>query len=241
MLKATHKNWADYIFLRYLKHLFKRHFATFNLIGNVPDIPKEYPLIILPNHNTWWDGFFIYDLNKRFFQRHLYMMMLEDQLRKYPFFRYLGAYGIIPDNPDDVRKSIAYTVKLIESHSSADVMVCIFPQGELVSWYQKPLHYQRGVELIVQRLKIPVIMLPLMIRVEHIKEQYPHVFFKIGKPQLVEKDQKINIQEITQASEKLKDELKRELVNHHYGKVLFTGRRSEHSDYEQAGTGLGQL
>ena len=78
------------------------------------------------------------------------MMMLEEQLRRYPFFRQLGAYGILPDNSDDVRKSISYTVNIIEKPEAKGVAVCIFPQGELVSWYQDPLNYQRGLEIIVR-------------------------------------------------------------------------------------------
>lgn len=231
MLEASHKNWADFIFKRYLKHILKRHFATLNLIGDVPHIPKDIPVLILPNHNTWWDGFFIYELNKRCFNRHLYMMMLEEQLRKYSFFRNLGAYGIIPNDPDDIRKSIAYTTKLLDTRSSDGVMVCIFPQGELVSWYRQSLDYQRGIEVIVRRLKSSVILLPLIIRIEYIKEQYPHVFFKFGLPKIVKSNQKITIKEFAGESEKLKDELKRELMNNQYGKVLFVGRRSEHTDY----------
>ena len=235
MLEASHKIWAAFLFERYLKHLFKRHFTTLNLLGSVPQIQKDKPILILPNHNTWWDGFFVYDLNKRFFQRQFYVMMLEEQLRKYTFFRHLGAYGILPDNPDEVRKSINYTVNIIEKPPAEGVAVCMFPQGELVSWYQDPLDYQRGIEVLVRRTKQPLILLPLISRIEYIQEQYPHAFLLFGRPVEIFPGQEFRIQKLVIAAEKLRNELKGELIKNNYGQILLRGRRSKHTDYNRVG------
>jgi 1-acyl-sn-glycerol-3-phosphate acyltransferase len=231
MLEASHKTWAAILFERYLKYIFKRHFASFNLLGSVPKMPKDIPVLILPNHNSWWDGFFVYELNKRFFQRRPYAMMLEEQLRKYPFFRFTGAYGISPNDPDEVRKSIRYTVNILEKPTPEGVAVCIFPQGELVSWYQDPLTYQRGIEVIVQRTKKPLILLPLMSRIEYIKERYPHAFLLFGSALKILPGEGCRIQQLARAAETLRDDLKGELIKKNYGQVLFHGRRSEHTDY----------
>jgi 1-acyl-sn-glycerol-3-phosphate acyltransferase len=238
VLEASHKIWAEFLFERYLKHLFNRHFTTFNLFGIVPQVPKDVPILILPNHNSWWDGFFVHNLNKRFFQRRLYVMMLEEQLRKYPFFRYVGAYGIIPDNPHDIRKSINYTVNIIEKPPPEGAALCMFPQGELVSWYQNPLNYQRGIEVIIRRTKQPLILLPLMSRIEYLNEQYPHVFFLFGTPIEILPGQEFRIQQLANVTDRLRNDLKGELIKNNYGHVFFSGRRSEHTESKMTGSDI---
>ena len=39
-------------------------FMKFRCWGELPEIPDHLPLLLLPNHSTWWDGFFVYLLNK---------------------------------------------------------------------------------------------------------------------------------------------------------------------------------
>jgi 1-acyl-sn-glycerol-3-phosphate acyltransferase len=231
LIKAEHKQWADTIFKNYVKHLFKKQFATLNLIGDIPHIQRDVPTIILPNHNTWWDGFFVYFLNSHFFQRRLYMMMLEEQLHKYPFFRRLGAYGIIPDKPEDVRKTLSYTLKIISETHEEGVAVCIFPQGELVSWYQQPLNFQRGLEVIARRSVKQITYLPLMIRIEYIEEQYPKVFFMFGSPKVIEPTKGLQIEQFARSSEALRNLMKTELIKKNHGTILFTGHRSVHKKF----------
>ena len=76
MIKANPTRWAKFIFHIYVMRLLKRSFHSFNLIGNIPKSDPELPLLLIPNHSTWWDGFFVYLLNDQFLKRELYMMML---------------------------------------------------------------------------------------------------------------------------------------------------------------------
>jgi 1-acyl-sn-glycerol-3-phosphate acyltransferase len=229
MIEATHNRLADVVFKRYLNHLFRRHFASLNLIGDAPHIPENLPVLILPNHNTWWDGFFVYHLNRIFFQRRLYMMMLEEQLSRYPFFRRIGAYGIIPNKVEDVRKSISYTAKLLEGTDPEGVALCVFPQGELVSWYQQPITYQRGIEVIIRRTKRPVSILPLLMRIEYIEMQYPQVFFMFGEPEIMDPTMEIKIEHYARKAKDLRDKLRRELIKKNYGNTILSGRPSAHN------------
>ncbi len=177
MIQAQHHLWADFIFQPYLKRLFKRHFHTIQLLGALPEIPSHLPLLLLPNHSTWWDGFFVYLLNKRVFQRTAYLMMLEAQLSKYRFFAKIGAYSIEPKHRQGIVESLEYTVELLNQGTP---LVSVFPQGELLPWHTRPLGYKRGVEWILREYRKPVTVLPLAIRTEFLGEKRPSVFLLFG-------------------------------------------------------------
>jgi 1-acyl-sn-glycerol-3-phosphate acyltransferase len=177
MIRTQHCRSADIIFQPYLTWLFKRNFHEIRLLGTVPEIPDALPLLLVPNHSTWWDGFFVYLLNKRVFRRTAHLMMLETQLTKYKFFRKIGAYSIEPKHRRGVIESLEYTLELLEREMS---LVTIFPQGELLPWHTRPLGYKRGVEWIVRKHGKPVTVLPLAIRTEFLGEKRPSVFFLFG-------------------------------------------------------------
>ena len=177
MIRAQHRLWADFIFQPYLTRLFKRNFHTIQVLGALPEIPPHLPLLLLPNHSTWWDGFFVYLLNKRIFRRTAYLMMLEEQLSRYRFFAKIGAYSIEPKYRQGIVESLGYTVELLNQRTS---LVSVFPQGELLPWQTRPLGYKRGVEWILRKYGKSVAVLPLAIRTEFLGEKRPSAFFLFG-------------------------------------------------------------
>ena len=174
MIRAQHRLWADIIFQPYLTWSFKRNFHEIQVLGTLPEIPDDLPMLLLPNHSTWWDGFFVYLLNKRIFRRTAYLMMLESQLSKYKFFRKVGAYSIEPENRRNVIESLEYTVELLTQEIP---LVTVFPQGQLLPWQTRPLGYKRGVEWILRKYRKSIAVLPLAIRTEFLGEKRPSVFF----------------------------------------------------------------
>lgn len=185
MIQAQHRFWADFIFQPYLTRLFKRHFHTIQLLGDLPEVPNHLPLLLLPNHSTWWDGFFIYLLNKRIFRRTAYLMMLEAQLSKYKFFAKIGAYSIEPKHRQGIVESLEYTVELLRRGTP---LISIFPQGELLPWHTRPLNYKRGVEWVLREYGKPVAILPVAIRTEFLGEKRPEVFFFFGDIKVCDSD-----------------------------------------------------
>ena len=116
------------------------------------------------------------------FRRTAYLMMLERQLSKYKFFTKIGAYSIEPESRGSVIESLEYTVALLNQEMS---LVSVFPQGQLLPWYTRPLGYKRGVEWILRKYGNPVTVLPLAIRAEFLGEQRPSVFFLFGEVQFI--------------------------------------------------------
>jgi len=178
MITAKHQKWAEIIFRLYIFRLLRKNFAAIHLLGEKPDISPEKPLLILPNHSTWWDGFFIYLLNKKIFQQELYLMMLEEQLRKYPFFSRVGAYSIQQGKPKKVIESLQYTLELFQKKSQLAPVICIFPQGALKPWGERPLGFESGLNWLLNHASSEIQVLPLAIRVELLEKQKPEVFFK---------------------------------------------------------------
>ena len=217
MIRAQHRFWADFIFQPYLTRLFKRHFRKIQILGTVPEVPGHLPLLLLPNHSTWWDGFFVYLLNKRIFRRTAYLMMLEAQLTKYKFFRKIGAYSIEPKHRQGIFESLAYTVELLNQSNS---LVSIFPQGELLPWHTRPLGYKRGVEWILREYGKPVAILPLAIRAEFRGEKCPEVFFLFGDVKVFDSDTFHGMDRLEEAERALLDDLALRILRQEEGQNL---------------------
>jgi len=65
----------------------------------LPDHPPGRPLVVLANHPGWWDAIQFMLLLRRFFiERPAFMPMDAAALRKYPFMRKLGVFGIEQDS-----------------------------------------------------------------------------------------------------------------------------------------------
>ena len=226
MIKAKHSVWFDILFNFYLKRIFRKHFNQISILGNIPEPDPSLPLIILPNHSTWWDGFLIYLLNKKIFNRLGYLMMLESQLSKYQMFSGIGAYSINQNKSKDILASLSYTVSLLNQSTTPPPLICIFPQGELLPWEIRPLGYQRGLEWISCRYGDMVNLLPLAIRLEFKDEQRPEVFLKFCENYQFTDTTFPGIEWLEKIQIDLLDKLSHSIVNQEKGKILLQGSRS---------------
>lgn len=226
MIQAQHTGWAHTVFYPYLRWLLGKHFCSLEILGKLPPIRPEHPLLVLPNHSTWWDGFFVYLLNRVLLQRSLYLMMLEEQLARHPFFRRVGAYSIQPGNPKSVLASLTYTCDLLKLQGDPRPAVCFFPQGELLPWGVHPLEYQRGLEWLLRQQDEPVQILLLAMRAEFLGEQRPSAFFLFGQPQIVDATSFPETVELQKQGESLLRDLAERLNQGEPGRPLLHGRRS---------------
>lgn len=224
MIQARPARWAKRLFDPYLNRLLKRHFHGIHLYGDLPEPHPALPLLLIPNHSTWWDGFLAYFLNLRRFGRPFYLMMLESELSKYRFFSRLGAYSIDPGQPKSVVASLQYTAKLLER--SPAPLVSIFPQGELLPWGKRPLNFKRGIARVGEYYPGKMNLLSLAIRCEHLGEQRPEAFFLFGENRLCDAANFPGIEELEKNEERLLEELSRRIANREKGEPLLRGRLS---------------
>jgi 1-acyl-sn-glycerol-3-phosphate acyltransferase len=172
MIPAQHRKWADMIFRPYIFHLLRKSFHHFWLINQSPELAAQRSLLLLPNHFTWWDGFFLYYLNQKLWHKRLHIMMLQEQLERFWFFRYLGAFSIKLGNREEARRSLDYAARLL--HSPAN-MVIIYPQGVLEPYDQRPLSFHTAGISQILRQSSPQI-LPVGMRIQHGEHKNPDVF-----------------------------------------------------------------
>jgi hypothetical protein len=222
MIQAQHAAWADRIFHPYVSWLFKRHFHAIHLLGPAPETNPDLPLLLLPNHSTWWDGFFVYLLNKKLFRRKIYLMMLEEQLSRYWFFARLGAYSIEPQSSGSIKASIKYSIEILKQKIMPKPLLCIFPQGELLPWETRPLGYKSGVETIMSGYGGEANLLPLAIKAEFLHEQLPEAFFYFGENVIANSNTFAGMQRLQEIEERLLDELSRRIAKGEKGTILMS-------------------
>lgn len=234
MIRATHRAWTEWIFDPYLRGLLRKHFYAIHLFGPPPAIEPDTPLLILPNHSSWWDGFLIYLLNKKRLHRKIYLMMLKRQLKQNRFFRLLGAYSIAPDRIRGVRRSLLYTLDLLNrgDHSS---LVCFFPQGELLPWRSRPIHFGKGLEFILKRITRDIQTCFLGIRIEFLQEQRPEVFMELSPVKIVHPQSDFSLSQFESESTTFLDRLEQKLVQGERGELLFQGKKSVNERFRALG------
>jgi len=211
------------IYFHFLQIKGIANFHAFHLFDDLPQPDPDFPLLLIPNHSTWWDGFFIYLLNEEILKRETYLMMLDRQLAKYKFFSRIGAFGITPGDRKNVIESLNYTVELLQK---SNIMITIFPQGILLPWDKRPLNFKKGIESIIKRYGKPVNIMPLAIRAEYGGEQRAEVFFQFGENFIVDARTFQGIKWLEQVELNLLDDMAERIQRGKKGRKLLMGRGS---------------
>lgn len=224
MLEANHKIWAETVFKPYIFRLLKKSFSNIYIFGDIPEISQDMPIILAPNHSTWWDGFFVYLINKLIYKRKFYIMILEEQLSQYKFFTKLGGYSINQNSPKSIIESINYTTQIIDIEKNP--LITIFPQGVLEPQFKRPFKFGRGIDKIIEKSNSKIAVLPLYIKTEFYKEQYPDLYFKFGDLRIVDKNSAFAINSLESELETLSNEIDNFIINNDDRTLLFEGKSS---------------
>lgn len=174
MIKAKHHMVIYPLFKWLTMFLIRRHFHNIVLKGEYT--VKEKPLIIIANHVSWWDGFWIMYLNLKLLHKRFHFMMLEVQLRKHWYFQYSGAYSV-QRRSRSIIESLDYTVELLKDSKN---MVFVFPQGMISSMYNDHIKFERGVERIIKQAPDNLDVLFVANFVDFFSEPKPSLFMYIS-------------------------------------------------------------
>lgn len=170
MIKAERKKWAFFVFDIYLERLLKKYFHDFILINSFPKISVEKSLVVAPNHFSWWDGFFIYFLLKKKTNKKVFIMMLENQLRRYWFFQKVGCFSTNPENKQSSIATLRYTLDLLSDPESC---VVIFPQGEIEPFEKSSYNFNKGIEFLSMHSQNEFDVLPIANKIFYTNEKLP--------------------------------------------------------------------
>lgn len=218
MLQADKSAAFQRLFDGYNRHyLLKKHFRSIALSGQLDyaasDLELERPVLYIMNHSSWWDGLLVYHAIRRQSAGNHYMMMEEEQLQKYRFFRKLGAFSINKLNPGSLKSTLRYTEQLLHSGGR----VWMFPQGELLPLEQRPVEFRRGVGYLLQRCPDTVVI-PVTLYHGLFLGTKPDAFMKVGIPVT----EPWHSMESSAAAELLRSSLETQL-NQHKAEILEAG------------------
>ncbi|MFM6953389.1 MAG: 1-acyl-sn-glycerol-3-phosphate acyltransferase [Sphingobacteriaceae bacterium] len=138
------KNRLIYAFFSwYINRIINRDFNSFTVDKVAVD--PDRALLVLANHFSWWDGFFLFQLNRLFLHKKFHILVSEENYRAHGFLKYLGAFSVKKQSRSMI-ETLEYAGKLLNDPAS---MVVIFPQGKLFSSHTDEVIFEKGLMNII--------------------------------------------------------------------------------------------
>lgn len=175
MLEASHNIFLYHFFILYSRLRMKVSFREVVIDGELTD--RGLPVLVVANHFSWWDGFWVMHMNMKMFGRKFWFMMLEEQLMKYRFFNKTGGYSV-KKGSRSVIKTVSYTIKLLGDRNN---MVLVFPQGKLESNYIHDFKFEKGIERIVNAVSGKIQVVFMLNLVEYYSGPRPSLYMYLGE------------------------------------------------------------
>ena len=170
IIRAQHHPVIYPFFKFYTKWKIVRNFESVNFSGDYSE--KGLPLLFIANHVSWWDGFWVHYLNLKLFKRKFYFMMLEEQLKKYPFFIKSGGYSVRKGNRS-ILESIQYTSEILKESGNA---VLLFPQGKIQSVYGSSFEFEKGIEKVLEAVENPIQIIFIVNMIDYFSYPKPGLY-----------------------------------------------------------------
>lgn len=160
---------------------WRRRRLAATLIAGLPrDLPPDVPLILASTHVSWWDAFVLRDVHRALRPAApIYTAMTERELRRFPYFRLIGVFGMDPDSPASVRGALRFLEE--RTTERRDSVLTYFPQGRIWPSHRRPLGFRRGIELFARRIA-PAVVLPVAMHHEPLSASSPTVLVNAGEP-----------------------------------------------------------
>ncbi len=174
IIKAQHHPVIYPFFKFYTRWKISRNFQSVHFSGDYAE--KGLPLLLIANHVSWWDGFWVLYLNLKLFKKKFHFMMLEEQLKKYSFFIKTGGYSVRKGSRSIV-ESIQYTADILKDPNNA---VLMFPQGKIQSLHESSFKFEKGIERILKAVGNPIQIIFIVNLTDYFSNQKPglYIYFK---------------------------------------------------------------
>lgn len=131
----------------YINYILKKDFSAFNY--NQLTIKEDEAVLLLANRFSWWDGFMLFQLNKKVFKKQFHALVTTDDYEKLNYLKYFG--GFAPQKKGkDVLETLMYAGSLLNDPRN---LVLIFPQGKIKSAHVNSIAFEKGVMQIVNASK----------------------------------------------------------------------------------------
>jgi 1-acyl-sn-glycerol-3-phosphate acyltransferase len=187
LLTAKRNVVAMWFWQRYFVRLVQRWFCEVRFYG-IQEIRTSYaqgaptvPWIFYCTHTSWWDAALVIVISLSVLRVPSYGMMDDKQLKKYRFFRWIGMFGVKPDNPRYVLQSFRYITSRIRGTKQA---LWMFPQGALVH-QNMPIVCKDGLTVLTGMLG-SVMAVPVALRYDIVHSQGIVGTVVFGAPELLD-------------------------------------------------------
>jgi len=160
------------LFVPYLTYRLNKAFKMIQ--HDEVELLPGHSILLLPNHFSWWDGFFAGQLNHTYLKHDFFIMMQEDHLQKRMLFNLLGGFSI-KRNSREMVESLQYAAKLLDNPNN---LVTIFPQGALQSNHIDEITVERGIDYIVKKIKGNCQIIYYSAFIEYFESLRPSVYIR---------------------------------------------------------------
>lgn len=168
MIKPTRYLLTDWFWQKYFSYIIRSDFNAFQFNTDI-DINPDRAVLILGNHFSWWDGFFLSHLNYLFFHKKFHVMMLEEQLREHTYLRLAGAFSMNKKGKKLI-ECLNYTSQLLENPEN---IVVIFPQGKIESMHITHVRFEKGIKRIIDNCRKEIQVIFSVALIDYTSQRKP--------------------------------------------------------------------
>ena len=179
MISAAKSRWFNAWFARHARARIRSTFGRVEIAGleAARAAVSGAPLLLVANHSTWWDALVALYVSELLLRCDGYAMMDATNLRRVPFFRRVGAFGVDLDDPADGARAIRHAARLLDTPGRA---LWIFPEGRERSPFA-PLELRPGAAQIARVAKRALVV-PVGLRYVFGGSEHPELWISLGRP-----------------------------------------------------------
>jgi chlorobactene lauroyltransferase len=186
MITARKSALTEAFWYRYFRRKVRKRFRALRVKGaaTVPcwhgstaTLKETLPIVFIGNHSSWWDAVIPLILSYGHFRHDAYAMMEEKQLARYRFFRGVGCFSVVREDPRSALRSLDYAAELLRGRAR---VLWMYPQGSIVSVEQRPLGFFNGVSRLLYALQDAYVV-PVAFRYEFLGEEAPEILVSFGE------------------------------------------------------------
>jgi len=165
------------LFFRFIsKWLFKYRFCAAWLKQDYHPSGTDRTVYYL-NHHSWWDGLIPLLLNEYLFHQQARALMEDKQIRKYRFFRKIGAFSIDREHSRQTISSLRYAVQSMDRPRAS---LFIYPEGKLTP-PGTPMEFEGGLSWLYDHLP-GVDFVPVALFLHCMHTNKPELLIHVGSP-----------------------------------------------------------
>ncbi len=178
MIPANKGRLFDAVFAGHAERRLRRTFARARIqgLGVAAAARDRAPLLLVSNHVSWWDPLVALWLSRRVLHLDGHALMDAANLRRLPFFRRVGAFGVDLTDPRDGARALRYGARLLDRPGR---MVWVFPEGRERPGGGRPLPFLPGAAAMA-RLAPDAVVLPVGLAYVFAGTERPDLYVSVG-------------------------------------------------------------